>query len=162
MKIIVAPNAFKGSLSATQAAQAITQRARGLVRRQFILTREPAAPEQPLNGHAGAEAALEAASLNLNFTRVTSPINGRVSRAEVTRGVRLELSDVRAATSARNRRKRVSSNVRVALKGEFVKVVAGHHHELPLSTQSGRLQLPNIAGQARLVTKIEQPLCLWR
>ncbi len=29
-----------------------------LVRRQFILTREPAAPEQPLNGHAGPEAAL--------------------------------------------------------------------------------------------------------
>jgi RND family efflux transporter MFP subunit len=35
---------------------------------------------------AGAQAALEAASLNLNFTRVTSPIAGRVSRAEVTRG----------------------------------------------------------------------------
>ena len=31
-----------------------------LVRRQFILTREPAAPEQPLNGHAGSEAALAA------------------------------------------------------------------------------------------------------
>jgi hypothetical protein len=29
-----------------------------LARRQFILTREPAAPEQPLNGHAGTEAAL--------------------------------------------------------------------------------------------------------
>jgi hypothetical protein len=29
-----------------------------LVRRQFILTRESAAPEQPLNGHAGTEAAL--------------------------------------------------------------------------------------------------------
>ena len=29
-----------------------------LVRRQFILTREPAAPEQPLNGHVGPEAAL--------------------------------------------------------------------------------------------------------
>ena len=29
-----------------------------LVRRQFILTKEPAAPEQPLNGHAGPEAAL--------------------------------------------------------------------------------------------------------
>jgi hypothetical protein len=28
-----------------------------LARRQFILTREPAAEEQPLNGHAGAEAA---------------------------------------------------------------------------------------------------------
>ena len=34
----------------------------------------------------GAEAAREAASLNLNFTQVTSPIAGRVSRAEVTRG----------------------------------------------------------------------------
>ena len=29
-----------------------------LARRQFILTREPAAPEQPLNGHAGPETAL--------------------------------------------------------------------------------------------------------
>ena len=35
---------------------------------------------------AGSEAAREAAALNLNFTRVTSPIAGRVSRAEVTRG----------------------------------------------------------------------------
>jgi hypothetical protein len=29
-----------------------------LARRQFILTREPAAPEQPVNGHAGTDAAL--------------------------------------------------------------------------------------------------------
>jgi RND family efflux transporter MFP subunit len=35
---------------------------------------------------AGAAAALESARLNLEFTRVTSPITGRVSRAEVTRG----------------------------------------------------------------------------
>jgi len=35
---------------------------------------------------AGAQAAVEAASLNLSFTRVTSPVTGRVSRAEVTRG----------------------------------------------------------------------------
>src|ERR1700733_9977356 len=35
---------------------------------------------------AGSKAALESAALNLNFTRVTSPIDGRVSRAEVTRG----------------------------------------------------------------------------
>jgi multidrug efflux system membrane fusion protein len=34
----------------------------------------------------GAEASLESAALNLNFTRVTSPVAGRVSRAEVTRG----------------------------------------------------------------------------
>jgi RND family efflux transporter MFP subunit len=35
---------------------------------------------------AGSLAALETANLNLNFTRVTSPIDGRVSRAEITRG----------------------------------------------------------------------------
>jgi multidrug efflux system membrane fusion protein len=35
---------------------------------------------------AGAAATLQAARLNLEFTRVTSPITGRVSRAEVTRG----------------------------------------------------------------------------
>jgi RND family efflux transporter MFP subunit len=35
---------------------------------------------------AGSAAALEAAALNLNFTKVTSPVDGRVSRAEVTRG----------------------------------------------------------------------------
>jgi RND family efflux transporter MFP subunit len=35
---------------------------------------------------SGAQAALEAAALNLNFTKVSSPIDGRVSRAEVTRG----------------------------------------------------------------------------
>jgi RND family efflux transporter MFP subunit len=35
---------------------------------------------------AGAQAALESAQLNLGFTRVASPIAGRVSRAEVTRG----------------------------------------------------------------------------
>jgi RND family efflux transporter MFP subunit len=34
----------------------------------------------------GAVASLETAALNLNFTRVTSPIDGRASRAEVTRG----------------------------------------------------------------------------
>jgi RND family efflux transporter MFP subunit len=35
---------------------------------------------------AEAEAALESADLNMSFTRVTSPIDGRVSRAEVTKG----------------------------------------------------------------------------
>jgi RND family efflux transporter MFP subunit len=35
---------------------------------------------------AGSAAALEAAALNWNFTKVTSPVDGRVSRAEVTRG----------------------------------------------------------------------------
>jgi RND family efflux transporter MFP subunit len=35
---------------------------------------------------SGANATLESATLNLSFTRVTSPIAGRVGRAEVTRG----------------------------------------------------------------------------
>jgi RND family efflux transporter MFP subunit len=35
---------------------------------------------------AGSQAALESAELNLSFTRVISPIDGRVSRAIVTRG----------------------------------------------------------------------------
>ncbi len=35
---------------------------------------------------SGSQAALEAAALNLSFTKVSSPIDGRVSRAEVTRG----------------------------------------------------------------------------
>jgi multidrug efflux system membrane fusion protein len=35
---------------------------------------------------AGSAAALETAALNLNFTKVISPVDGRVSRAEVTRG----------------------------------------------------------------------------
>ncbi|MDB5987024.1 MAG: efflux transporter periplasmic adaptor subunit [Nevskia sp.] len=35
---------------------------------------------------ASAKAAVDSAQLNLSFTRVTSPINGRVSRAEITRG----------------------------------------------------------------------------
>ena len=35
---------------------------------------------------AGSSAAAEAAKLNLDFTRVTSPIDGRVGRAEITRG----------------------------------------------------------------------------
>jgi RND family efflux transporter MFP subunit len=35
---------------------------------------------------AGAQAALESAGLNMGFTRVTSPVTGLVSRAEVTRG----------------------------------------------------------------------------
>ena len=35
---------------------------------------------------AAAQAALDAAALNLSFTNVRAPVNGRVSRAEVTRG----------------------------------------------------------------------------
>jgi RND family efflux transporter MFP subunit len=45
-----------------------------------------AGSEQATANVAAAEAALDAAALNLTFTRVTSPINGVVGRAEITAG----------------------------------------------------------------------------
>lgn len=47
---------------------------------------------------AGIQAQLDLAQLNLSFTRVTAPINGRVSRAEITAG-NLVTADVTALTS---------------------------------------------------------------
>src|SRR5579862_2066737 len=42
-----------------------------LARRQFVLTREQAAPEQPVNGHAGSEAALVQEALEAVGARET-------------------------------------------------------------------------------------------
>lgn len=47
---------------------------------------------------AGIQAQLDLAKLNLSFTRVTSPISGRVSRADITAG-NLVTADVTALTS---------------------------------------------------------------
>ena len=47
---------------------------------------------------AGIQAQLDLAKLNLSFTRVTSPISGRVSRAEITAG-NIVTADVTALTS---------------------------------------------------------------
>jgi RND family efflux transporter MFP subunit len=41
---------------------------------------------QAIANSASAKAAVDIAALNVSFAKVTSPINGRVSRAEVTRG----------------------------------------------------------------------------
>jgi RND family efflux transporter MFP subunit len=41
---------------------------------------------QAIANSASAKAAVDIAALNVDFSRVTSPINGRVSRAEITRG----------------------------------------------------------------------------
>jgi RND family efflux transporter MFP subunit len=57
----------------------------GAVSEEELDTRKSTVAQAEANV-AGSQAALESASLNLNFTRVTSPIDGRVSRAEVTRG----------------------------------------------------------------------------
>ena len=57
----------------------------GAVSQEEVDERESTVAQMEANV-AGAEAALESAALNMSFTRVTSPIDGRVSRAEVTRG----------------------------------------------------------------------------
>ena len=57
----------------------------GAVSQEEVDERESTVAQAEANV-AGAEAALESADLNMTFTRVTSPIDGRVSRAEVTRG----------------------------------------------------------------------------
>jgi RND family efflux transporter MFP subunit len=57
----------------------------GAVSQEELDERKSAVAQAEAN-EAGSEAAREAASLNLNFTKVTSPVDGKVSRAEVTRG----------------------------------------------------------------------------
>src|SRR3984893_14348048 len=57
----------------------------GAVSQEELDERKSAVAQAEANA-AGSQAALEAAALNLNFTKVSSPIDGRVSRAEVTRG----------------------------------------------------------------------------
>src|SRR6202142_796170 len=78
---------FKTALDLGRIELVRVQRLRdsGAVSEEELDERKSPVPKAEANV-AGAEAAHEAASLNLNFTRVTSPIDGRVSRAEVTRG----------------------------------------------------------------------------
>jgi multidrug efflux system membrane fusion protein len=57
----------------------------GAVSQEELDQRKSAVAQNEANV-AGSQATLESAALNLNFTKVTSPIDGRVSRAEVTRG----------------------------------------------------------------------------
>ena len=57
----------------------------GAVSQEEVDERESTVAQAEANV-SGAAAALESAELNMTFTRVTSPIDGRVSRAEVTRG----------------------------------------------------------------------------
>jgi RND family efflux transporter MFP subunit len=78
---------YKTSLDLARIELARVQRLKdsGAVSEEELDERRSTVAQAEANS-AGAAAALEAATLNLNFTRVTSPITGRVSRAEVTRG----------------------------------------------------------------------------
>lgn len=78
---------FRTSLELAQIEQRRVQRMKetGAVSQEELDERSSTVAQVEANV-AGAEAALESAALNMSFTRVTSPIDGRVSRAEVTRG----------------------------------------------------------------------------
>jgi RND family efflux transporter MFP subunit len=78
---------YKTSLELAQIEQKRVQRLKesGAVSQEEVDERISTTSQVEANV-AGAEAALESAALNMSFTRVTSPIDGRVSRAEVTRG----------------------------------------------------------------------------
>jgi multidrug efflux system membrane fusion protein len=78
---------YKTSLELARIELARVQRLKdsGAVSQEELDERKSTVAQAEANS-AGAASALEAATLNLNFTRVTSPITGRVSRAEVTRG----------------------------------------------------------------------------
>lgn len=73
-----------------QKARVDDERAQRLVAQGWIA--KSAAEQRTADGRAAqadlgaAEAALRAAELNLSFTRVTAPIDGRVSKALITRG----------------------------------------------------------------------------
>jgi RND family efflux transporter MFP subunit len=81
-----------------QLAQADADRAQRLIDQNAIsqgeLERLQAQAKSAKADVAGAEAALATANLNLNFTRVISPIDGRVSRAVITPGNLVTTSDV--------------------------------------------------------------------
>ena len=71
-------------------AQANADRAKRLIAEQAIaqgeFDREDAAAKGAAADVEAAQAALDTARLNLSFTHVTSPIDGRVSKALITRG----------------------------------------------------------------------------
>lgn len=78
---------FKTALDLARIELARVQRLRdsGAVSEEELDERKSTVAQAEANV-GGAEAALESAALNLGFTRVVSPIAGRVGRAEVTRG----------------------------------------------------------------------------
>ncbi|MDB6088172.1 MAG: acriflavin resistance protein AcrA, partial [Gammaproteobacteria bacterium] len=78
---------YKTSLDLARLEQTRVQRLKesGAVSQEEVDERSSSVAQMEANV-TGAQAALESAALNMSFTRVSSPIAGRVSRAEVTRG----------------------------------------------------------------------------
>ncbi|MGQ0700805.1 MAG: efflux RND transporter periplasmic adaptor subunit [Panacagrimonas sp.] len=72
-------------LSSLELQRVQKMRDTGAVSQEELDQRESALAQAEANV-AGAKAAVDAASLNLSFTRVSSPIDGRIGRAEITRG----------------------------------------------------------------------------
>jgi multidrug efflux system membrane fusion protein len=90
--------AANSALAKADLARLELDRARKLLADKAIAQREfderaSAQKELVASAHA-AHAAYEAAKLNLSYTQVTSPINGRVSKAEITLGNLVDASAV--------------------------------------------------------------------
>lgn len=81
---------LQGARAKAALAQADADRARRLIAEQAIAQGEfdrlDAQSKSAIADVAAADAALRAARLNLSFTRVVSPIDGRVSKALITKG----------------------------------------------------------------------------
>lgn len=84
---VIDPKPYQAALVAAQAraalAESVLARAKALMADKAIAQRDF---DQRKNDAAVAEADLTTAKLNLGYTQVKAPINGRVSRAEVTVG----------------------------------------------------------------------------
>ncbi len=73
------------TLATSEQDRAMKLLAAHAISREELESRD-AALQQANANVAGAQAAVDTAALNVSFTRVTSPINGVVSRAEITAG----------------------------------------------------------------------------
>lgn len=75
----------RATYTATDLTRSETLVGRGVISRRDFDAKQNEAAEAAANRQA-AQAALTAAKLNLAYTRITAPVDGRVSRAEVTVG----------------------------------------------------------------------------
>lgn len=81
---------LKNAQAAVQSANSLAQRYTKLIKENAVSRQEYdnaiAQYEQAQANVALAKASLEAAEINLGYTKVTAPISGRIGRAEVTKG----------------------------------------------------------------------------
>ncbi|MEC5161973.1 membrane fusion protein, multidrug efflux system [Janthinobacterium sp. CG_23.3] len=151
---VIDPRPFQAEMSRAEAA-ALSARAKAdlakleLVRAEKLLA-EKAIPQRELDEKASglkeldanaraAQASFEAAKLNLSFTQVHAPINGRVSKAEITVGNLIDGSAVLTSVVSTDR-------IYASFDGDedtYLRVGAQSHKGAPVTVRVG---LANEAG----------------